>query len=108
MLFAGLHLPWDDGKEPRTVCLLFDGVEVVADLFVHAKHVHLGLLKDGLHLFITANLPFVVRVLEIIGLYVLPQALDDMRTGQLGRQCQYNLSHKYRDSPRNRRLEHGP
>lgn len=85
MLFAGFHLPWNDDKEPRTVRLLFDGVEVVADLFIHPKHVHLSLLKDGLHLFITADLPFVVRVLEIIGLYVLPQTLDDMRTGQLGR-----------------------
>lgn len=61
--------------------LLFDGVEVVANLLVHAEHIDLGLFEDGLHLFVTTDLSFVVGVLEVIGLYVLPQTLDNMRSG---------------------------
>lgn len=60
----------------KKLCLL-DGVKMVADLLVHTEHVNLGLLEDGLHLLIAKNLSPVVWILEVVGLDVCPEALDN-------------------------------
>jgi hypothetical protein len=60
----------------KTLCLL-DGVKMVADLLVHAEHVNLRLLEDGLHLLIAKNLSPVVWILEVVGLDVCPETLDN-------------------------------
>jgi hypothetical protein len=56
-----------------------DGVEVIANLFVHAEHVHLGLLEYRLHLVVADDLPLVLGVLEVVGLYMCPETLDHTR-----------------------------
>lgn len=63
--------------------LLLNGVEMASDILVHPEHVDFGLLEHSLHLLVAADLALVCGVLEIVGLDVLPQLLDDLRTGQL-------------------------
>lgn len=56
---------------------------MAADQLVHLKHVDRVLLEDCLHPLVTAYLAFVLRLLQVIGLDVLPQLLDNLRSGQL-------------------------
>lgn len=69
--------------QPACLLLLFDGVEVVADQLVHLEHVDLVLFEHSLHHVVAKNLALVIRVLEIVGLDMLPQLLDDLRAGKL-------------------------
>lgn len=49
-----------------------------ANVLVHLEHVHLGLLKHGHHLLVASNLALVTGILQIVGLDVLPEFLDDL------------------------------
>lgn len=60
-----------------------NGVEMASDVLVHSEHVDFGLLEHSLHLLVAADLALVCGILEIIGLDVLPQLFDDLRTGKL-------------------------
>lgn len=66
---------------PAGCQLLLDRVEVVADQLVHLEHVDGALLEDGLHAVVTAYLALVGGVLQVVGLDVLPQLLDDLWAG---------------------------
>lgn len=65
------------------LALLLNGVEMASNVLVHSEHVDLGLLEHSLHLLVAADLALVCGILEIVGLDVLPQLLDDLRTGKL-------------------------
>lgn len=56
---------------------------MASNILVHPEHVDFGLLENSLHLLVAADLALVRGVLQIIGLDVLPQLLDDLRTGKL-------------------------
>lgn len=58
-----------------------DGVEMITNLLVHAKHVYPGLLEDCLHFLIAENLALIARILQVIALDMLPELLDHLRTG---------------------------
>lgn len=53
---------------------------MVANLLVHLEHVDPGLLKYSLHLGVAQNLALIARILQVIGLDVLPKLLDNLRT----------------------------
>lgn len=51
---------------------------MVSNVLVHSKHVHLGLLENGLHLFVAQDLALVLGVLKLICFDVFPQLLDHL------------------------------
>lgn len=63
--------------------LLLDGVELVPEELVHREHVNLILFEDGVQFLVAADLPLVIGVLEPVVLDVIPELLDNLRTGQL-------------------------
>ena len=63
--------------------LLFDGVKMAAEGFVHREHVDLVLFEDSEQLLVADNLSLVVRVLKAVALDVVPQFLDNLRAGEL-------------------------
>lgn len=58
-------------------------IEVLANLFVHFKHVHLGLSKHSHHLLVAYDLASVFWVLEIIAFDMLPKSLHHLRAWKL-------------------------
>lgn len=72
-----------ENEDPKRKLLLSNGIQVASNLLVHPEHVDPGLLEHSLHLFVAANLPLVFGILQIVGLDVLPELLDDLRARKL-------------------------
>jgi len=75
------HSIGQPSKRPRLcwfILLLLNRVEMVADDLVHLEHVHPGLLEDGLHLVVAADLPLVFGILKIVALDMFPELLHHL------------------------------
>ena len=57
--------------------------QVVAENFIHCKHVDPIRLEHFLHVFITDNIALVRSILKFMSFYIVPKHLDDLRTGKL-------------------------
>lgn len=51
-----------------------------SDVLVHLEHGDLGLLEYGVHLGVANNLALVLRILQIIGLDVFPELVNDLKS----------------------------
>ena len=63
--------------------LFVNVVKLLAQYFVHRKHVNPILLKHQLHLIIATDLALVGGVLQITSFDVLPYLLNDLGSGEL-------------------------
>lgn len=57
---------------PMSPSLVFNGIKLVAEEFVHLKHVYPANLEHGLHFVVANDLPLITRVLEFVGLDMFP------------------------------------
>ena len=58
-------------------------VQILAQDFIHRKHVHLVALEHRAQLVVASYLPLVVRILQLVLSDVLPDALDGLRAREL-------------------------
>lgn len=62
---------------------------MIANQLVHLEHVDGVLLEDLAHPIVADNLALVAGVLQVVGLDVLPELFDNLRSGQLDIKSQY-------------------
>ena len=75
---------------------------MVAEYFVHCKHMDSTRFEHVLHFLITDDIALVRRVLKFMSLYVVPEHLDDLRTGKLDFLALYGLDWPEFFSPESR------
>lgn len=56
---------------------------MVAEEFIHRKHINLVLLEDGVQLFVAQDLSLIAGILQAVSLDVVPDFLDYLWTGEL-------------------------
>lgn len=76
-------IPQETGICLSLLRLLVSGVEILVENFGHGEHMYAVLLENRTHSIVTSNVTAITRILQVIGVDILPKTFDCLRTREL-------------------------